>query len=470
MRVLLAAALVAASAVVAPAAASPVRPSVHAKPTAVVAVVDSGINPYHQMFRDRSARAYEHPSRYLPGFPEDAPALRLHLDTKDYWDAVRADCRTWRSVKPGKLYWIPGTRIVGAITFVPSAAGDCAADQPNPLPIVDDGGHGTMTASRAVAASYGACRTCLVVAVEMPTSIPIVTPTGSEKEPIQAIRWAAANATWIDLQSNSWGPFVPGYDATGMAGLFAANKDLDNAVEETSKRHLAFWASGNGAAFRGGLVGHPTLLSPHLGPSAIMVGGHDSGYVATWPGFTPHLVADACASRAALHRDVAESGDSVGSGTSAATPYVAGGAAQVLLHARTILGDTRTGVRAGGVVAQGRRGVVKAGPLADGVLTMAEWKALILAVGSQRPGKQEEDGPPCTTGAPYNPTPVAWTQVPEAFPEHVLIGYGALDQPAVALAKLVLLGKKPVPARPDEDAYFEIDRQVRETTGLVFRG
>ena len=464
MRALLAAVL-AASALAVPAAAAP-RPA----PSAVVAVVDTGINPYHAVFRDRSARAYRHPSTYLPGFPRNAPALRLHLDGEDYWDAVRADCATWAKVRRGTLYWVPGTRIVGAITFDPVAAGNCGAEQPAPLPIVDDGGHGTMTASRAVSGSYGACRTCLVVAVETPGSVNIVSPAGTERPAVDAIRWAAANATWIDAQSNSWGPIAPVHDPTKQAGLLAANTDLNRAVEETARRHLAFWASGNGAAFRYGVAGHPTLLSPHLGPSALVVGGHDSGYVATWPGFTPHLVADACASRAALHRDTAESGDEVGSGTSAATPWVAGAASQVLLHARAILGDARTGVRPGGIVAAGRKGAVRSGPLADGTLTLAEWRALILAVGSERPGKQEEDGPPCTTGAPYNPLPVTWAQVPAAFPEHVLIGYGALDRPAVAAAREVLLGRRPMPVRADEDAWFALDAQARDATGTVFRG
>jgi len=465
MRVLLAAALVAAAVAAVPAHAAP--PSA---PTAVVGIVDTGINPYHQVFRDKSPRAMRHPSTYIPGFPKDAPALHLHLNKKEYWDAVSADCAVWRSVKPGRLYWVPGTRIVGAITFSPAVDLDCDKDEPGPeVPILDDGGHGTMTASRAASGTYGGCRTCLVVAVEFPGSVNLAGPDGSDKPPMDAIRWLANNSGWIDEQSNSWGPIAPAYDPTGALGLLAANKEFDNAVEEVSKKHLAFWASGNGAAFRYGVLGHPTLLSPYLGPSALMVGGHDSGYVATWPGFTPHLVADACASRAARHRHVSESGDSVGSGTSAATPYVAGSAAQILVHARTILKDTRTGVRAGGVVASGHKGLVKSGPLADGTFTLAEWRALILAAGSQRPGPQEEDGPACTTGAPYNPLPVQWSAVPAAFPEHVLIGYGALDYAAVTLARDVLLGKKPVPVRTDEDAYFAIDRQVRETTGLVFR-
>lgn len=456
------------------AASLPAMPAVSAKApspvTAVVGIVDTGINPYHAMFRDTSPRAQQHPSTYLPGYPKNAVALRLSLHKKDYWDAIDADCeRVWSKVRPGTLYWFPGTRIVGGISFSKGLKVDCEAEKPTGIYVLDENGHGTMTASRAAASAYGACRTCLVVAAQHPSSVAIASPGGSEEPSIAAIEWLAANAHWVDTQSNSWGPIAPGYDPTGAAGLMTANNRLNKAVEAVSKKHLAFWASGNGAAFRYGLVGHPTLLTPHLGPSALIVGGHDSGYVATWPGFTPHLVGDACSSMAARHQTMRDSGDTVGSGTSAATPYVAGGAAQILMHARTILGSRGTGVR-NGVVASGRKGLVKTGPLADGVLTMAEWRAVTLAVGAPRPAGQDEDGPPCTTGAPYHPLPAQWSAVPAAFPEYVLIGYGALDRAAVLGARDVLLGRKPMPQRPATDAYFERDRQVRETTGAVFRG
>ena len=164
----------------------------------------------------------------------------------------------------------------------------------------------------------------------MPTSIPLVTPAGSEDAPIQAIRWAATKASWIDVQSNSWGPFLPAYDPTEQAGLMAASPRFVSVVEAISQAQPAFWASGNGAAFRFGAAGHPTFLTPQATPSAIMVGGHDSGNVNTWPGFPPHLASDSCDSWAAEHDSIDASGEDVGGGTSAATPFVAGRAAQLL--------------------------------------------------------------------------------------------------------------------------------------------
>jgi hypothetical protein len=437
---------------------------------AVVALADTGIDPYHQVFRDRSARAYQYPGTYLPGYPRNATALKLHLDVKDYWAAVRADCKVWKSVVPGKLYWVPGTRIVGAISFSPPTGADIDCDDPPEKPagflVLDEGGHGTMTASRAASSSYGACRTCLVVSAQFPTSVSLLSPADSTHQVVSAVKWMAANAGWIDAQSNSWGPVAPVYDPTGQAGLLAANKELDNAVEEVSKKHLAFWASGNGAAFRYGVVGHPTLLAPHLGPSAIIVGGDDSGYVATWPGFSPHVVSDGCNSWAANYQTTNSSADTVGSGTSAATPYVAGGAVQILMEARRILGDTRTGVR-GDVVASGRK--TKSGPLADGKLTLAEWRDVVFKTADPRPKATHDDGPTCGTGE-YGPIPVKWSDVPASFPEYTLIGYGGVDVGSVALAGRVLRGDAPLPDRAATDQWFAYDRQVREATGLVFRG
>ncbi|HEX2240362.1 MAG TPA: S8 family serine peptidase, partial [Actinomycetota bacterium] len=366
----------------------------------------------------------------------------------------------------------PGTKIVGGITF--EEPGEIPCENPEPRAggrILDASGHGTMTASRATATEYGACKECLVVAVQFPTSLPIGPGMSDTTQPaIDAIRWAAANSDWIDAQSNSWGPFVPAWDPTGQAGLFTANPELVKAVEEVSQKHLALWASGNGALFRFGVVGHPTLLSPHLGPSAVIVGGHDSGYVTTWPGFPPHVVSDACASWAAYHTKNKKSAENVGGGTSAATPFVAGGAARILLEARRLLGETDTGVT-GGVVAAGPKGLVDDGPLSDGTFTVEEWKETVFKTASPRPEATHEDGPTCPIDADtarYAPTPIRWSDVPSQYPEYLHIGYGAVDGDAMKLAFGVLLGKVAMPDRAATDQYFALDKQARQTTYAVF--
>ena len=155
-------------------------------PVAVLALNDSGINPYHQAFRDCSARAQCHPSTYIPGYPRSAKPLRLTLDAPDWGRAALADCKIWDGVKPGKLYWVPGTRIVGAVAFgVPFDSEVCN----EPL-ILDVHGHGTMTASRAAGAGHGACPECSIVSVQMNFS-DIAT---SGKVAIDALEWQARNA------------------------------------------------------------------------------------------------------------------------------------------------------------------------------------------------------------------------------------------------------------------------------------
>jgi hypothetical protein len=431
-----------------------------AESNAVVAFLDTGINPYHEVYRDSSPRASQHPSTYLPSFPKDAEALHLSFGILDYADAVAADCeRVWKKIVPGKLYWFPGTRIVGAVSFMVDQTGfDCSSGDSYNARILDNNGHGTMVSSRAASKHYGACRDCLIVAAHWSSTL------GSRDEAMAALRWTAANSHWIDAQSHSWGPIAPFWDpAVGenveLAGIAGADPEFVRVVEMTSQRNLAFWATGNGTAFRAGVLGHPTLLSPHLTPSAIGVGGHDSGHVTTWPGFPPHLVSDACGSWAAHPDDTAQSGDSVGSGTSAATPFVAGGAAKILKDARTLLGDPRVGVH-GGAVARGPAGLVPSGPLADGVLTLAEWRELLYKTATARPKAQFEDGPPCLDPV-YGPTPAKWEDVPESYPEYTSIGYGAVDDPATALAGQVLRGTVPMPDRARTDEFFARDAELR---------
>ncbi len=449
------------------------QPAVAAPTTAkgVVSLIDTGINPYHRGFKWNSPLAYQHPSTYLPGYPADAIALPITLDEPDWNKAVKKDCPLWRTVQPSKLYWFPGTKIVGGYSTVTGAVGTCSPSgtYPSGVKVLDTAGHGTMTASRATSSEYGACRECLVVSIQFPGSVNLVSPAGSLPPTIQAIDFAADNAAWIDVQSNSWGPIAfPAWEPTGQAGLLTASPELVRKVEEVSQTHPAFWASGNGAAGRGGVIGSPTILTPTLTPSAISVGGTDSGYVNTWPGFPPHIVSDSCNSWAAYMNSTTGSAENVGSGTSAATPFAAGGAVRILMEARQILGDPRTGVRTGGVMAEGQAGLVTSGPLVDGKLTMAELKELVFKTATMRPKRTFEDGSVCSLTAGFDPTPLQWEDLPDTFPEFLIIGYGAVDDQALRTAFKVLHGQEPMPDRTRTDAYFTVDNAARTALHQVY--
>ena len=151
----------------------------------------------------------------------------------------------------------------------------------------------------------------------------------------------------------------------------------------------------------------------------------------------------------------------------------------MVLEARRILGDARTGIKKG-IVAKGRANQVRSGPLRDGVFTLAELQALFFHTAEARPKAGRDDGlvhwageprPPDYTeyGPGANPfcplcttTPIDWTSVPSDVDAFAHLGYGAINERSVALAKAVLEGKKPMPARATEDADYALDQQVRE--------
>ncbi len=428
-----------------------------AGPFAVIGLQDNGINVYHETFRDPSPQAQQHPSTYIEDYPEDALPLHVSLDAPDFWTAVRDDCEEiWSNIEPGQLYYVPGTKIIGAITFQEPGEPDCSAEEPFIGGILSSS-HGTMTASRAASIEYGACKECHIVMVE-----------GFD---VLGVRWLGANAHWIDVQSHSWGPFLPvrepGGEGSGT-GIVGGTANFYDEVDESAQHHLAFWASGNGAGTRFGVLGHPSILTPHFGPNVLSVGGHDSGYINTWPGWWPHIVSDSCNSWAAHHTNMTTSADNVGGGTSGATPYAAGIAADILLEARRILGDTGTGIH-DGLAASGT--ATESGPLSDGELRLDEWRDLVLKTATPRPERQHEDGSVCSFGSGlllYDSTPVQWTQVPDGYPQYIHIGYGASDNASRELAHAILAGDASLPDRSDEDAFFAADDQARRAMHTVW--
>lgn len=186
------------------------RPSSLAdKPFVVVAVVDTGINPYHVEFRRPDLTA--HPATYVEGFPTSARRLDLELRGKDLSRARNADSTDWRGVETRELYWIPGTNIVGAIDIEGSE-----------YKFMDTAGHGTGVASLAGGKFSGP-----------PTDdVLIVAVNGLD----EGLEWAAAQP-WIDVVTNSWSNFTPVTDRTAEAS---------RAAVENGK--VVCFASGNVSA------------------------------------------------------------------------------------------------------------------------------------------------------------------------------------------------------------------------------
>ena len=418
---------------VAPAAATDANaPATPAGPHAVVALIDTGINPYHVDFRDNTALAHVHPSVYLPGYPADAVRVDLTLDAKDLDAALEADKDAWASLKPGTLYWFAGTKVSA---YAPDAG--LAED----VGLLFSAGHGTMTASRAAGNGYSLCPECRIVAVQGFSG--------------PAVTWASEQA-WIDVQSNSWSPAVvfQQADAAQEPGLAAA-------FEAAAKRHAVFGSAGNGAMGKLGVLGHPSFTRSTSGPRGVMsVGGHDNGEVILWSGSWPHLVADACDNWAAVGDSLDEYSPREGGGTSSASPYAAGEAARLVLEAKRLLGAAAAR-GADGELARGAAG--PAGHLEDGALTVAEVQEVMMKTAVARPVRTDHDGDSCgATGTPYTTYPVAWSQVPPGVPTYALIGYGQVSVASLDAALAVLRGEAEMPARPLEDEWHARAEALRE--------
>jgi hypothetical protein len=442
-------------------------------PQVVIALIDTGINPYSPAFRDHSPLAYKHPSTYIPGYPADVPALRITLD-KPYNVAIKKDANLWDSVEDNQLYWIPGTRIIGAMSVGPGGT-HCpglvqlpiVADEiPGPCverKILDDHGHGTMTASRAAGYPHSLAPNARIVELEG------LTPT--------SLTWEA-NQGWIDVSSNSWSSTVPHPIGDALPeSIFGPA--IVPAAKYISSRVLTLFASGNGAGGVAGATPTNTYMESTIPAGIVAVGGHDNGHITAWAGNPAHVVADDYGGfRAPKDSEAAMSPDPIACCTSAAAPYAAGGAAAIILQARRILGDHRTGIH-NGVVARGKRGVVKSGPLADGVFTLQELKTVLFHTAEQYPRQGRDDGLIQWAGEPRAPDyvamgpganpfcilcttmPVRWTDVPSGFDQFPYIGYGAINERSLALAMKVLAGKAPLPARPSDDAEYQRDQMLR---------
>lgn len=470
--------------------AVPQRASATVEPQAVVALIDTGINPYNIAFRDPSPLALQHPSTYIPGYPADAQALNLTLGAATLEAALAADAAIWQQVQTRrrKLYWVPGTRIVGLISLADGGV-RCPPFPPYdffPLNflsnascrdrhVLDDHGHGSMTASRAA----GGVAPDLVHSLGFGARIVAIEGLGAP-----GVAWAADQG-WIDVQSNSWAELVP-YPVLHAVAAVTGSADVYSTFADAASKMMVFAASGNGA---GGILGFApwsTYLESTHAPGVISVGAHDNGRISHWAGAPPHVVADGYGGWMARHDTIdGYEPNSVACCTSTSAPYAAGGAARIILAARRILGSAQVGIQ-NGIVAQAGAGAVlpASGPLDNGIFTLAELRDVYLHTAEARPGEGRDDGLLLYTGEPRAPTaqelergpaanpycngcqtlPVRWSSIPAEVPAYPHLGYGAINERSTDLAIAVLEGTAALPARPVEDALFALDQQVREAS------
>lgn len=397
----------------------------------VVGVADSGINPYHLEF---SATTYpdpevlaltanftRHPSEYLPGYPATSAALPLTLD-EGYFPAK--DRAIFSQVEQGRMYWIPGTKIIGAIDANNSSASNAAADA---TPILDDDGHGTGSTSVSTGNRYGYCPTCLLFFVE-----------GLDES-------IATRYPFVDITSHSFG-YVGG---APLGPVIGANEPTRVAAE---RGQIVLFAAGNGVgnAFD---VPIATYGSDQTGASwNITVGAirRDSQRAIVGDGIPVDISAWGDGNLPSACRTGTVGQCALG-GTSAATPYTAGVFGTVLTEVRRAIGDPKAGQRPGQVVAEGLA-IPGSVFLDDGRLTRSELREAVLTTAFPLNQDNQVSTFPFPMTAPY------------AGESNVLFeGYGAATPESAKRAVDVILGRALLPDRSFEDEFFALDQSIKDT-------
>lgn len=417
------------------------------QPFVVIALVDSGVNPYHQDFR--APEFNHHPSKYIEGYPAKSKAVDLSYglaDKKGYDAARKADDKKWMSLKRNELYWFPGTRFIGGLSTLP---GGTTPEQPVERVILDENGHGTGTASVAAGTFFGSNPNALIVAVE-----------GLGEA---SLEWATSQK-WIDIVSNSWG---------NRANVPLGDPEMTRVAAKRGQSIV--FSAGNGATNTNSSTAFPedgpvedpckcktpdsdnSMTDPWSGPSWQLTVGAASpinGQAHWWHSVPVDVSSFGSKWRAAgawsVRIDKEDETRDFG-GTSCAAPTTAGVLSDLIEEARRLFRDNIGGQRDGGVVAKAQKGLrlPAKGPLSDGKLTRVEAEELV-----QKTAFPVE----------VDPEKLTWDYAvrPTGPTYYMYQGYGVVDRSSRALAMKVLVGKKPMPDRAEVDQWIAQTDQVRD--------
>ncbi|HVF04877.1 MAG TPA: S8 family serine peptidase [Frankiaceae bacterium] len=404
--------LLLAAALLAPGGAVAAAPRTAPQPTVVVAVADTGVNPYHEVFR--RPKNTQHPCTYVKGFSCAIPALRLSIGKyQDYREALVRDRDVWETVEPHQWYWIPGTNIVGAVCDREySSPRDVRTPENEDDPstwrycILDNDGHGTGTASAVLS--------------EAPDALLLVHEGNAGAYDLATMPVTA------DVQTHSWAAPAP-------LPLQAGDPVLGDAAicggAERRKETLYFLAAGNEAPF-------PTWLDcERKNPDVHVVGG---AYPGRWTPFSWSMYdyASWFCRPVAVH--AATKGQETACGTSFASPTAAGAAAAALLtvrrHDRYTGRNTRTQV--------------------SRTVSRAAFEEALQRAASYAP-KAKFDQPGPATAVP----------VPEDS-AHLFWGYGWLDSTVTGAIVSCALRRACPTKSADAQSWNEQRQQLREAQGV----
>jgi hypothetical protein len=335
----------------------------------VIAVIDDAYNPYHLDFL--GSRMPQHtdsdpsndlplnvpPQDWIPGYQSHVPPTALPVtlpSPASNPNTLRtADASVWSQVRSGTPYWLPGTKIVTAITF---GSGQIVGTS---------GAHGAGTSSVSAGNIFGSCPECVVVFVQY----------DSQATAQSAVRWATRQP-WIDVITNSWG------FSTAVRDNITWYSDPGVTKAAAERGQSIFWSAGNGQAnaFDAPVT---TTHSSDKGPDWIIHVGAISPSGSSYSGAgKPVDVAGVGSSYPASYGAVNATNGGTFSGTSNATPTLAGTFARSLYLARRALaGPSKT--QDSLVIATGEpMACGSARPdceLGDGVLTSIELRNALFA-------------------------------------------------------------------------------------------
>lgn len=372
----------------------------------VIAVVDSSFNPYHYDFvghqhpwnvdgdLSNDVDFTVDPSTYIDGMPAPSPiAIKIPAFATETVSTYRngVDASEWNKFKYStssdpKVNWFPGTKIIGALSFGSSLrVAGVTVTAANFYGGND--AHGTRSAASAGGNIHGTCPECLFVLVQ----------DGANNE---GLEWAARQP-WIDIVTNSYGHSIVG-------GPVRDNVYFGAPVEETrvaaERGQTILFSSGNGLlnAFD---VPMFTYWSSEKGPDWIITVGATEPRGQTYSGAGKPVDISSIGNGYPSTGGTTATGTGTHSGTSNATPVVAGYFGKMIQRSRELLGDVTEGV-SGGVVAQGNAiacgTAAPACPLGDGILTRGELQNLIFHnVSPSRTGVAPDTAWPSTSYAYY---------------------------------------------------------------------
>lgn len=368
-----------------PQSATSARPQHPMRPVVVAVVEPGGLNILHEDFISTT------PIAPIPPVPTKVVALPQSGSFEERREEVRSGALG--DMKPGVLYQVEGTRIVGIYT---SGGGHVRDIYANPS-------HGTASASAAVGRAHGT----------YPEASLVYVPDTSR----QAWEWLARQR-WIDIISTS-------YAAVGSESC----PEAESISKILDQGRLVFSAIGNGEQAG-------AFMSPSGLPGVYQVGGVDDD---GRPYLNPMSPGERTPNRPYETGDrysfaAADAGSLNGStpfgGTSGAAPSTAGRAASLIAHARELLRTPKSASLRGNLAIKGRGARAPSrGPLADGDLTAAELVDILH--GSAIPSQ------------PASPL------------RYLTEGYGALNEVAIGSARRVLSGTAELPERPADDTMHE---------------